>query len=187
MLRTGDHPDLSRRDFLAASSFLAVGIGLAGSAALGQDAAPARRAPIKIGQIGTGNQHAYKMSTLRKLPELFEVVGLAGDHPGAPGKVPGNACYKGLNWMSQEELLAIPGLQAVAIETEERICIPPALRSIRAGKHIHLDKPCGESLPALRTLLDEAKARQLTVQVGYMYRNNPAVQFCIKAVKEGLV
>jgi predicted dehydrogenase len=187
MLRTGDHPDLSRRDFLAASSFLAVGIGLAGSAALGQDAAPARRAPIKIGQIGTGNQHAYKMSTLRKLPELFEVVGLAGDHPGAPGKVPGNACYKGLNWMSQEDLLAIPGLQAVAIETEERICIPPALRSIRAGKHIHLDKPCGESLPALRTLLDEAKARQLTVQVGYMYRNNPAVQFCIKAVKEGLI
>ncbi len=83
--------------------------------------------------------------------------------------------------------MAILGLQAVAIETEERICIPPALRSIRAGKHIHLDKPCGESLPALRTLLDEAKARQLTVQVGYMYRNNPAVQFCIKAVKEGLV
>ena len=124
MLRTGDHPDLSRRDFLAASSFLAVGIGLAGSAALGQDAAPARRAPIKIGQIGTGNQHAYKMSTLRKLPELFEVVGLAGDHPGAPGKVPGNACYKGLNWMSQEEPLR-PRLQAVAIETEERIAFLP--------------------------------------------------------------
>jgi predicted dehydrogenase len=75
----------------------------------------------------------------------------------------------------------------VAIETEERVCIPPALRCIRAGKHIHLDKPCGESLPEFKQLLDEAKAENLTVQVGYMYRNNPAVQFCIKAVKDGLI
>ena len=37
---------------------------------------PATHKPIKIGQIGTGNQHAYKMATLRKLPELFEVVGI---------------------------------------------------------------------------------------------------------------
>ncbi|MDD4442441.1 MAG: hypothetical protein PHX41_11155, partial [Kiritimatiellae bacterium] len=70
----------SRRAFLATSGLAAAG------AAFGQNAAPARRAPIKIGQIGTGNQHAYKMSTLRKLPELFEVVGLAGDRPGKPGK-----------------------------------------------------------------------------------------------------
>ena len=44
-----------------------------------------------------------------------------------------------------------------------------------------------KSLPLLRQLLDEAKAKSLTVQVGYMYRNNPAVQFCIKAVKAGLI
>ncbi len=187
-LRNTGNPSLfSRRDFLAASGFLAAGVGLTGGAAFGQDGAPARRKPIKIGQIGTGNQHAYKMSTLRKLPELFEVVGLAGDRPGKPDKMPGAECYKGLPWMSQEELLAVPGLQAVAVETEERLNVPVALNCVRAGKHIHLDKPCGESLPALRTLLDEAKARQLTVQVGYMYRNNPAVQFCIKAAKDGVI
>jgi predicted dehydrogenase len=89
--------------------------------------------------------------------------------------------------MSTDELLAVPGLQAVAIETEERVCIPPALQCIRAGKHIHLDKPCGESLPKFKQLLDEARTSNLTVQIGYMYRNNPAVQFCIKAVKAGLI
>jgi predicted dehydrogenase len=83
--------------------------------------------------------------------------------------------------------LAVPGLQAVAVETEERVPIPTALRCVRAGKHIHLDKPCGESLPQFRQLLDEARAKNLTVQVGYMYRNNPAVQFCLKAVKDGLI
>ena len=154
MRNTGNPSIFSRRGFLAASGFFFFFFSLTGGAAFGQDGAPARRKPIKIAQIGTGNQHAYKMSTLRKLPELFEVVGLAGDQPGKPGKMPGAECYKGLPWMSQEELLAVPGLQAVAVETEERLNVPVALNCVRAGKHIHLDKPCGESLPALRTLLD---------------------------------
>ena len=112
---------------------------------------------------------------------------IAEDDPDRLKRQKNAAAYKGLAWMRSDELLAVPGLQAVAIETEERVCIPPALRSIRAGKHIHLDKPCGESLPAFKELLDEAKARQLTVQVGYMYRNNPAVRFCIKAARDGLI
>jgi predicted dehydrogenase len=51
--------------------------------------------------------------------------------------------------------------------------------------HIHLDKPGGESLSAFESMLDEAGRRELTVQMGYMYRHNPAVQFCLKAVREG--
>ncbi len=185
--RAGMQPVLSRRDFVAASGLAAAGIGLPDGAAFGQDGTTAKRRPIKIGQIGTGNQHAYKMSTLRKLPDLFEVVGFVEDDPTLREKAQKSDTFKGLRVMSEAELLAVPGLQAVAVETEERVCIPPALRCIRAGKHIHLDKPCGESLPALKRLLDEAKAAALTVQVGYMYRNNPAVQFCLKAVKEGLI
>jgi len=177
----------SRRAFLAASSLAAAGALLPGGLSAAPDGTAVKRPPIKIGQIGTGNQHAYKMGTLRKLTDLFEVVGVAGDDPNVLGKAPGGDCYKGLKWMSHDELLAVPGLQAVAVETEEHKPIPVALRCIRAGKHIHLDKPCGESLPAFKQVLDEAKAKSLTVQVGYMYRNNPAVQFCLKAVKDGLI
>ena len=151
------------------------------------DEIPAKKQPIKIGQIGTGNQHAYKIASLRKLTDLFEVVGFVEDDSNLREKALNSSAFKGLKVMSTEELLAVPGLQAVAVETEERVCIPPALSCIRAGKHIHLDKPCGESLPKFKQLLDEAKAGNLTVQVGYMYRNNPAVQFCIKAVKDGLL
>jgi len=178
----------TRRVFLgrAAAAALAAPV-IVRSSALGADVASGKRPPIKIGQIGTGNQHAYKMSTLRKLPDLFEVVGFVEDDPKLREKAQKNDAFKGLNVMSEAELLAVPGLQAVAVETEERVSIPPALRCIQAGKHIHLDKPCGESLPQFKQLLDEAEAKKLTVQVGYMYRNNPAVQFCIKAVKEGLI
>ncbi len=177
----------SRRAFLAASGLAATGAVLPGGVSAAPNGSPTKKQPIKIGQIGTGNQHAYKMRTLRKLTDLFEVVGFVEDDPKLREKAQKSSCFQGLKVMSTDELLAVPGLQAVAVETEERVCIPPALRCIRAGKHIHLDKPCGESLPKFKQLLDEAKARNLTVQVGYMYRNNPAVQFCIKAVRDGLI
>ena len=177
----------SRRVFLTASGLAATGAVLPDGGAAAPAETAAKRQPIKIGQIGTGNQHAYKIGTLRQLTDLFEVVGFVEDDPKLREKALKSSAFQGLKVMSTEELLAVPGLQAVAVETEERVCIPPALRCIRAGKHIHLDKPCGESLPQLKQLLDEAKAKSLTVQVGYMYRNNPAVQFCIQAVKDGLI
>ena len=176
----------SRRGFLTTSG-LAAAAALSGGLAAAQNAPAAKRPRIKIGQIGTGNQHANKIGTLRQLTDLFEVVGIAEEDPARRAKALNVNCYKGLTWMTPDELLAVPGLQAVAVETEEHVPIPTAMRCIRAGKHIHLDKPCGESLPPFKQLLDEAKARNLTVQVGYMYRNNPAVQFCIKAVKDGLI
>ena len=178
---------VSRRTFLTASGLAAAAAALPGGLSAAQNALSGKRPRIKIGQIGTGNQHAGKIATLRGLTDLFEVVGVAEDDAAQRAKALKSGCYKGLTWMTSDELLAVPGLQAVAVETEEHAPIPTALRCIRAGKHIHLDKPCGESLPQLRQLLDEAKARSLTVQVGYMYRNNPAVQFCIKAVKDGLI
>jgi predicted dehydrogenase len=51
--------------------------------------------------------------------------------------------------------------------------------------HVHVDKPAGESLAQLRSLLDEATRRRLTVQMGYMLRYNPAFQLCFRAVREG--
>lgn len=180
---------LPRRTFLAASGLAAAAMpgGLSSAQEGPTPASSAAPRRIRIGQIGTGNQHASKIGTLRRLTDLFEVVGVAEEDPARRAKALQSAVYKGLTWMTSDELLAVPGLQAVAVETEEHAPIPTALRCVRAGKHIHLDKPCGESLPQLRQLLDEAKARSLTVQVGYMYRNNPAVQFCLKAVKEGLI
>lgn len=142
---------------------------------------------IKIAQIGTGHMHAYKIGTLRKLTDLFEVVAVADDDPEQRKRNENKGLYKGLPWMSTKELLAIPGLQAVAVETEEHDPLPYALRCVQAGKHVHLDKPAGESLADFKRILDIAKSKNLTFQMGYMYRNNPAVQFCIRAVKDGLL
>ncbi len=143
---------------------------------------------IKVGQIGTGHEHASgKMDTFRKLSDHYEVVGIAESIPELRKRNENKTAYQGLKWMSEEELLATEGLQAVAVEVDsddDRI-MDVAGRCIEAGMHIHLDKPGGESFSKFKKVLDEAGRRNLTVQLGYMYRNHPTVQFCRKAVQQG--
>ena len=173
---------------------LKTAVGAGAAAAAGQWLEPTAAAAdqpkkrIKIGQIGTGHEHASgKMSTFRKLSDHYEVVGIVEPDPGLRKRHEKNSTYKGLTWMTEEELLATKGLQAVAVEVssaDDRI-MDITGRCIDAGMHVHLDKPGGESFSKFKKVLDEAGRRKLTVQLGYMYRNNPAVQFCQHAVREG--
>ena len=143
---------------------------------------------IKIGQIGTGHEHASgKMSTFRKLSDHYEVVGIVEPDPELRKRRQGHAAYRGLTWMTEEQLFNTQGLEAVAVEvdSDDDHLMDVAGRSINAGMHIHLDKPGGESFRKFKNVLDEAGRRNLTVQLGYMYRNNPAVQFCQRAVRRG--
>ena len=115
----------------------------------------------------------------------FDVVGIVEPDPHLRAAAEASRSYAGLAWMTEEQLLGTDGLRAVAVETEIRDLVPTAARCIAAGKHVHLDKPAGESLPAFRRLLEDATGRGLTVQMGYMLRYNPAFQLCFRLVREG--
>jgi predicted dehydrogenase len=56
---------------------------------------------------------------------------------------------------------------------------------VDAGKHIHMDKPAGGTLEEYKYVLDTAKEKKLAVQLGYMYRYNPAVLKCFEHIKNG--
>lgn len=141
---------------------------------------------VKIGQIGTGHAHAGgKMDGLRRLTDDFEVVGVVESDPQRRALAESQGVYRGLKWMTEEQLLNTPGLEAVAVETTVRDLVPTAARCIAAGMHIHMDKPAGESLAAFKQLLDEATRRGRCVQMGFMFRHNPAFRLCFQAVREG--
>lgn len=177
--------DLHRRRFLSTT----VG-GLAAAAATWLSPQPTRaaggHARIKVGQIGVGHDHASgKMATFRKLADQYEVVGVVEPDPLLRKAWENHPAYRGLTWMTEEQLLNTRGLRAVAVESRVGDLVPTATRCVAAGMHVHLDKPAGESLTAFKRLLDGATRRGLTVQMGYMYRNNPAMQLCFRAVREG--
>ena len=168
----------TRRAFLRTTVFASLA-----APALAQPAAKPPR--IRIGQIGTSHAHASgKMDTMRASDE-YEVIGIVEPDPERRAKAEKAKTYAGLKWMNEEELLNTPGLQAVAVETTIGELVPTGVRCIAADKHIHLDKPGGESLPAFRALLDEATRRKRTVQMGYMFRYNPAFELCFQLLRAG--
>ncbi|HEX5273089.1 MAG TPA: Gfo/Idh/MocA family oxidoreductase, partial [Gemmataceae bacterium] len=71
------------------------------------------------------------------------------------------------------------------VETRVKDLLDNAAVCVSAGKHVQIDKPAGESLGQLRRLLDTAAKKKLLVQMGYMYRYNPAVVLLREFLKKG--
>lgn len=173
--------ELNRRQFAGTAAGLALAAAHAPLVA-----AAAAKSKIKIGQIGTTHSHAAgKLEAILKFSDIYELVGVVESDPQRREAAKGRAPYKDVRWLSEDELLATPGLQAVDVETGTLELVPTASRSVRAGMHVHLDKPPGLSLASFKRLLDDATSRQLIVQLGYMLRYNTAFQLCFQAVREG--
>ncbi len=159
--------DLSRRDFLSAAAATAIALPAVASA---EESKPR----IKIGQIGVGHAHASKLAVYRRSPD-YEVVGIVEPNDELRRRAETQPAYQDLPWMTREQLLSVPDLQAVLVETRVRDLLDNAAACIAAGKHVHLDKPAGESLPKYRQLLKVAAEQKLLVQMGYMFRYNPGI------------
>ena len=84
-----------------------------------------------------------------------------------------------------EVLFAHPAIDAIIIATLHDSLAPLALRAIRAGKHVLVEKPAGRNAAELRPLIAEADARQVTVRVGYNHRFHPTFQLARRLVDEG--
>jgi len=142
---------------------------------------------IKIGQIGICHEHApYKINTLCKMSDIYEIVAVVDDRHSGSAKFIGEDMkpYEGLKWMSEEELFKYPGLQAVVVETPNADLVPTAMRCMERNLAMHMDKPGGEDLELFGKLRRGCAERKLPFQMGYMFRNNPAMQLCLKAVRE---
>ncbi len=175
--------EVTRREFSREITATTAGVAMLAS---GYHVNAAEPGKIKAGQIGTKHAHASgKIATMRKFNDLYEVVGVVEPDGKRRKALEETSAYRGVKWMSEEELLNTSGLQAVAVEPEVSQLLPVAERCVSAGMHIHLDKPAGESLSHFKRILDDATRQKLVVQMGYMYRYNPAIILLHEMLEKG--
>jgi predicted dehydrogenase len=160
-------------------------VSLAANMATAAENEQAAKPRIKIGQIGVGHAHAARQLQSRRESPDFEVVGIVEPDEELRRRAAENPIFQGLPWMTQEQLLNVPGLQAVMVETQVDKLLDAAEVCVNAGKHIHLDKPAGESLPQFKRILDSAARQKLFVQMGYVFRYNPGVLLLRDLLKRG--
>lgn len=166
---------LQRREFLTTAAALATTLPISANEA---------KKPIRIGQIGVGHAHASKLAVYRKSAD-YEVVGVVEPDAELRKRAEAQEPYRAVKWLTRDELLKTPDLQAVLVETRVGDLLDNAEACVAIGKHVHIDKPAGESLPQLRKILDSAAQQKLVVQMGYMYRYNPAVVLLREFLKKG--
>ncbi len=156
---------MTRRKTLAAAAFLPAAL---------MGAAGGDRKPLRYLQIGTGHAHANKISVYQKSGD-WEVVGIVEEDPALLEKAKQNPVFNQHRFLTLEEGLNTPELKVIGVETEVRELLRYARIAVEAGCHVHLDKPAGNSLEDYRGIMKAADEKNLVVQMGYMYRFNPAV------------
>lgn len=139
---------------------------------------------IKLGQIGIGHNHAEgKMLAARKFPDMFRIVGYTETNENWVRERGSLLCYKDLPRLSVDEI--IKKSDVILVECDVWDLTKTAKMCIDAGRHVHIDKPASGTLAELEALLASAAKQNLTVQMGYMYRYNYAIQKCMDMIRSG--
>ena len=142
---------------------------------------------VKIAQIGTSrySHGSVIFDTVKGLSEIFEIVGYAmpeGEREKFPERMDS---FDGYCEMTVDEILSDQSIEAVIIETEEIYLTKYARLAVRAGKHIHMEKPGGLCEAEFEALIKEVKDGGKIFHTGYMYRYNPVISEAIRRVKAG--
>lgn len=142
---------------------------------------------IKIAQIGI-NQFSHGrhiIETMKSLSDVFDIVGYClpeNEKERFPEII---GCFDGYPELTLDEIMNDPEIEAVTVETEEKYLTKYAIMAAEAGKHIHMEKPGGTSLPEFEKLIDTVKKSGKVFHTGYMYRYNPMIKNLINSVKNG--
>jgi predicted dehydrogenase len=144
---------------------------------------------LRMAQIGTGHGHAAGKLTAMLTNGDVEVAGVFEPDASCRSVLdrPGSA-YHGVRWYaSEQELLGDPSVVAVASEGRNDESLAQTLAIVRAGKHVWYDKPAGDEWKGWQEAVAEARARQLQIQMGYMFRYHEGFAEIVRLARTGVL
>ena len=153
--------------------------------AAGASAATAATGRIRAAVLGT--QHGHVVGKLQAMLDSadYDVAGVCEPNPEWRERRQGEALFRGLKWMSEEELLGDPSIRLVVVECSVWDAIPLGTKVIAAGKHLHLEKPPGYRTAPFRELVEEARRKNLLLQMGYIWRFHEGIAAAMEAARKG--
>ena len=128
------------------------------------------RQDVGIGLIGCGGFGLFALEQFAQVPGV-RLVGLSDTNRAAAGAA---AVRFGLPSVTEvEDLLRMPGLDLVYIATPPFLHYPQAMQSLRADKHVLVEKPTALHPAQADEMLAVAQERGLLLATDLMQRYNP--------------
>ncbi|MCY4596676.1 MAG: Gfo/Idh/MocA family oxidoreductase [Bryobacterales bacterium] len=166
---------IDRRGFLIAS----------GAAMAAASCAQGAGAKIRAAVLGTQHGHVRgKLQAMIDSPD-YEVVSICEHDPAVQEKQAADPLFEGQTWVSEDELLGDESIDLVVVECKPWEAIPWGQRVIAAGKHLHLEKPAGDTYEPFKELVEEARSKKLLLQKGWVLRGQAGIDAAVHAANEG--
>jgi len=147
----------------------------------GAAAARAGDAPLGVGVLGAVHSHAAEKLRILRGSADWRLVGVCEDDAGVAARLR----EEGVPLISRQALLAHPEIKVIVVESAVRDHARDARDALRAGKHVHLEKPPAVHLRDLLELVELARKSELLVEVGYMWRYHPGICRAMEAARAG--
>jgi len=167
---------MKRRRFLQ-SALAATGAASVLSGAESDGARRDRRIPI--GFLGATYSHGPDKIRLTLGSPDWDFVGVCDDSDAGRA-----VCERlGVKRISRDELFR--QAEVVAVESDIRDHAAHGLLALRAGKHVHLEKPPAATQAEMKALVAAAREKSRLLQTGFMWRFNPGFRAIFEAVRNG--
>ncbi len=116
---------------------------------------------------------------------LYQVAAICENDPQAKARAAKDPLYRGLQWMTEEQLLNDRSIQLIVVECAVWDALPMGEKVIAAGKHLHLEKPPGNKWEPFKALVENARRKKLLMQTGYVWRWHDGVNAALEAARKG--
>src|SRR5262245_258935 len=126
---------------------------------------------LRVGVVGCGYWGSKHVRILSCIPQVSEPVIIEPDSSTRKKTLaafPTCMAYRDLD-------LALPHVDAVIVSSPPKTHFEIALKCLRAGKHVLVEKPIAKSVAESLLLMEEARRSNLTLMPGHTFEFNPAV------------
>ena len=177
---------MNRRQFLHQSSFAAAGITILNFPVFGKNA-PSNKVVVAV--MGVNSRGAYLAKCFSEL-ENVEVAYICD--------VEDSAIKNGLDGLKEakrqptvikdiRELVTKKDFDALVIAAPDHWHTPAAILGVTNGKHVYVEKPCGQNPYEGELIVQAYKKYGKLIQMGNQRRSMPQIIDAVKQVREGII
>jgi predicted dehydrogenase len=136
---------------------------------------------LRVGVVGCGywgSKHVRVLSALRSVSEVAVIDPNPRSREAMLAAFPASRAFADLD-------SALAHVDALVVAVPPRSHAEVALKALRHGKHVLVEKPLATSLAEARLLVSEARRSNAVLMVGHTFEFNPAVRELRKRLDRG--
>ncbi|MBQ7189067.1 MAG: Gfo/Idh/MocA family oxidoreductase [Kiritimatiellae bacterium] len=139
---------------------------------------------------GIVHNHARgKFDALLRLTNDYEIVGWVDDSASKAMRMqePNPKSYAKWPKLDGEKVLKEIKPDLIVVEVANSELVEVSTKIAEAGFPMHMDKPLGTDPVGFRKMSDICRARNIPLQIGYMFRANEAINKAVQLAHDGVI